>query len=357
MANMHRTAQRNAAEDVGDGPLLERFVAQGDQAAFQALLRRHAPLVWSVCRRVLGDEHDAEDAFQATFLILARKAGSLGQPRTIASWLYTVACHVSLRAKAVAGRRREREKNAMKRVEPTASVRESDWSEVQPLLDQELSRLPAKYREPIVLCYLKGKTEEEAAQVLGCALGTVSWRLVRARDLLRGRLVRLGLTLTSGALGALLVANAAQAAVPASVVASTVSMAAAAGAASPKVAALTEGVLNAMGIAKIKLIAASVVAVFGLAGSGVLAHQAWVATERPAAPMVRGEIATKDLLTPASFESLHRLVRVQPGEFRWDEIPWRTSIWHARKKAAAEDKPILHFGTGGAGFNDPLGNC
>jgi len=352
MASLSRPVQPGA-EEVHDGPLLERFVVGRDQAAFEALLRRHAPLVWSVCRRILGDAQDAEDAFQATFLILSRKAGSLGRPRTIASWLYTVACHVALRAKAVAGRRRERERSAMKRTESATSAREPAWADLKPLLDQELSRLPDKFREPIVLCYLKGKTEVEAAQALGCALGTLSWRLARARDLLRGRLGRVGLTLSSGALGALLVAQTAEAAVPASVVASTVSMAAA-GTASPSVAFLTEGVVKAMGIAKIKVFAASLMVTFGLAGSGLVAHHAWVT---PTAPIVRGERATKDLLTRESFDALHRLVRVQPGEFRWDEIPWRTSIWHARQEASAGDKPILHFSTGGAGFNDPLGNC
>jgi len=353
MASLSRLVQKPGSEEVQDGPLLARFVAGRDQAAFEALLRRHSSLVWNVRRRVLGDEHDAEDAFQATFLILARKAGSLGQPRTLASWLYTVASHVALRAKAVAGRRRERERSAMNTVQPAAH--EPAWDDVRPLLDQELSRLPDKYREPIVLCYLKGKTEQEAAQLLGCALGTVSWRLTRARDLLRGRLGRVGLTLTSGALGTLLVAHAAQAAVPHAVVASTVSMAAAGATAAPQVAALTEGVVKAMGIAKIKVFAASLVAAFGLAGSGVVAHHAWVAPEPP--PAVRAATATKDLLTRESFDGLHRLVRVQPGEFRWDEIPWRTSIWHARRQAASEDKLILHFSTGGAGFNDPLGNC
>jgi RNA polymerase sigma factor (sigma-70 family) len=336
-----------------DGLLLERFAGGRDQAAFEALVRRHGPLVWSVCRRVLGDPQDAEDAFQASFLILSRKAGSLGRPRTIAGWLYTVASHVSLRAKAVAGRRREREKAAMKSSRSVDDAQEPVWNNLKPVLDQELSRLPDKYREPIVLCYLKGKTEEEASRLLGCALGTLSWRLVRARDLLRGRLGRLGVSVTSGVLATLLVHQAAQAAVPASVVTSAVSMAAA-GAAPPKVVALTEGALKAMGILKIKVFAASLMAAFGLAGSGVVAHHAWVP---PAARTAADETATKDLLTPASFEGIHKLVRVQPGEFRWDEIPWMTSIWHARKRAAAEDKPILHFSTGGAGFNDPLGNC
>src|SRR5262245_51939561 len=138
MANLSRMAQQppKDIETGDDGPLLERFVGRRDQAAFEALVRRHGPLVWSACRRVLGDEQDAEDAFQATFLILARKAASLGRPRTIASWLYTVACHVSLRAKAVAGRRRERERNAVKS-ESTTAAPDPGWTELKPVLDQE----------------------------------------------------------------------------------------------------------------------------------------------------------------------------------------------------------------------------
>src|SRR5262249_15475041 len=148
---------------------------------------------------------------------------------------------------------------------------------------EELSRLPTKFREPIVLCYLKGKTEQETAQLLNCPIGTVSWRLVRARELLRNRLTRRGLVLSTTWLGTLLTDQAAQASVPTPILDATLSLtqtmlttgkATAAGVASAEVAALTEGVIKAMGISKLKAIAAILVLVLGLAGSGLLTHQA-----------------------------------------------------------------------------------
>jgi RNA polymerase sigma factor (sigma-70 family) len=384
LRHIRHWVNRDAAEDGSDGQLLERFVRQRDEAAFEALVRRHSSLVWGVCRRVLGDAHDAEDAFQATFLILFRKAGSLGQPATVAGWLYTVACHVSLRARAVAGRRRECERQAMKMSEATTTADEPDWGDLQPVLDEVLSQLPAKYREPIVLCYLKGKTEQETARLLGCPTGTVSWRLVRARELLRDRLTRRGLALSTSLLGMLLTENAASAAAPASLVNTTLTItqlmmttgkASSAVVASAQVSALTEGVLKAMWLTKLKTVAAIVIVALGLAGSGLFVHQ--VLAEKPPAVAQGAEDSphpnpppqggretdaavvrtTKDLLTPESMASLQQLLRPDKSEYRWDEIPWLASIWHARKKAAAENKPIFVFGTAGAGFNDPLGNC
>jgi RNA polymerase sigma factor (sigma-70 family) len=175
-------------EESTDGQLLRRFAEGHDHAAFETLLQRHGPLVLALCRRVLGDAHDAEDAFQATFLVLARRASTLDRQGTVAGWLYTVAYHIALRAKADAVRRRERER----RVAPVPRTETAD--DLRPILDEELRRLPDKYRLPVVLCYLEGKTQEEAAGLLGWTKGTVSGRLARARETLRGRLTRRGLT-------------------------------------------------------------------------------------------------------------------------------------------------------------------
>jgi RNA polymerase sigma factor (sigma-70 family) len=172
-----------------DGRLLKRFASQQDQAAFAALVRRHGPMVLAVCRRVLGNAHDADDAFQATFLVLVRKAGAIARPELLANWLYGVAYRVAVKARANAARRSKHEQRAPVKacVDPVA---EATGREVHAVLDAELRHLPEQYRAPLVLCYLEGKTNAEAACMLGWPTGSISGRLARARELLRMRLVR-----------------------------------------------------------------------------------------------------------------------------------------------------------------------
>jgi RNA polymerase sigma factor (sigma-70 family) len=234
-----------------DAELLERFVRERDAAAFELLVWRHQRLVFGVCRRVLRDIADAEDAFQATFLALVRKAGTISKRQALAGWLYQVAHRIACRARAGIGRRRELS-GADLAITPDGREPAID-SDLWPLLDRELQQLPAKYREPVVLCYLEGKTYEEAAQYLGCARGTVSTRLTRAREILRTRLTRRGLALSGAGLATALCEQAASAAAPATLVAATLqTMIAPSGAVSITVAALTEGVLQAMLWSKIK---------------------------------------------------------------------------------------------------------
>jgi RNA polymerase sigma factor (sigma-70 family) len=183
---------RDAAQPT-DGQLLQRFAAKQDEAAFAILVRRHGTMVLGVCRRVLDNEHDAEDAFQATFLVLARQAQSIRKLESVGSWLYGVAYRISLRARSDAARRRALEEQARTMPEQDPFV-EAAWRELRPVLDEEVDRLPAKYRAPIILCYLEGKTNTEAARELGWTKGTVSGRLARARELLRTRLARRGVT-------------------------------------------------------------------------------------------------------------------------------------------------------------------
>jgi RNA polymerase sigma factor (sigma-70 family) len=247
-----------------DAELLQRFVAQRDEGAFTVLVRRHGPAVLGVCRRVLRDPNDADDAFQATFLVLARKAASITRPALLAGWLYGVAYRTAREAKTRAARRRAHERQAPV-ARPTEPAVEVVWSDLRPVLDEEVNRLPEKYRVTFVLCYLQGLTNEEAAGLLGCPLGTVLSRLAWARDRLRTRLSRRGLALSAGLL---LPLNELSAAVPPALVQGT-TQAAAAGIVSSQVVTLTQGVLKAMWITKLKAVTSFVLALAVLGGAGV----------------------------------------------------------------------------------------
>ena len=256
-----------------DGDLLERFVAGPDEAAFAALVRRHGPMVWGVCRRVLAGHQDAEDAFQATFLVLVRKAASVVPREMVGNWLYGVAHKTALNARANAARRRTRERQVTQLPEP--ADREQDlWRDLEPVLDQELSRLPNRYRTAIALCDLEGKTRKEVAQQLGVPEGTLSGWLTRGRAMLAKRLARQGLAMSAAALAAALSQNVLSAGVPAAAVSPikaasllAAGQGAAPGAISAKVAALTEGVIKTMLLTKLKLVSA-VLLVFSAAGMG-----------------------------------------------------------------------------------------
>jgi RNA polymerase sigma factor (sigma-70 family) len=258
-----------------DGQLLKYFVTVRDEAAFEALVRRHGPMVLGVCRRVLGNLPDAEDAFQAAFLVLVRKAASLRSPELLANWLYGVAYRTALKARAATARRRAREKQVKDMPHPQAEP-DTARKELQGLLDQELSRLPEKYRVPVVLCELEGRTRKEAARRLGIPEGTLSSRLAMARRMLAKRLSGHGLMLSGSALAAALSGNGAAACLTAALVSSTVkaAMLVAAGkvAATTKAVALAEGVLKAMLLTKLKAGAAVflVVAVVGLETANVV---------------------------------------------------------------------------------------
>jgi RNA polymerase sigma factor (sigma-70 family) len=158
-----RTAALAGGEaELTDGNLLERFVSQRDEAAVAALVRRHGPMVWGVCRRVLRHHHDAEDAFQATFLVLVRKAAAIMPREMVANWLYGVVHQTALKARATMAKRQAREKQVNGMPEPEARTQPDLWRDLQPLLDQQLSRLPDKYRVVIALCDLEGKSRKEA---------------------------------------------------------------------------------------------------------------------------------------------------------------------------------------------------
>jgi RNA polymerase sigma factor (sigma-70 family) len=174
-----------------DAQLLERFVRDGDESAFAALVERYGPMVMGACRRVLDHAQEAEDAFQATFLLLVRKARTLKHPERLSNWLYGVACRIARKARARAARRAHHERQASSPLPPPPDpALTAAWRELRAQLDEELQTLPAKYRAPLVLCYLDGLTNEQAAHRLGWPTGSISYRLARGRELLRDRLRR-----------------------------------------------------------------------------------------------------------------------------------------------------------------------
>ena len=196
-----------------DSELLARFLATGDRSAFEDLVGRHGPLVWGVCRRLLGQEQAAEDVFQATFLVLARKARSVRASGSLAGWLYQVARRLALAARAA--RRVETlpaDVTDPRREEPSE---EASQAEARRVLDEEVSRLPERYRLPIVLCFFEGRTHVEAAAELNWPAGTVSGRLARAKELLHAGLRRRGITLSAGAVGTVLATETASGIPPA----------------------------------------------------------------------------------------------------------------------------------------------
>jgi RNA polymerase sigma factor (sigma-70 family) len=247
---------------LSEGDLLERFVAGADETAFAALVSRHGPMVLGVCRRSLRDEHDVEDAFQATFLVLVRRAGSIRDGERVGHWLHGVAHRVAVRARANAARRRLHEQTGIK-IDPTENP-SPPVDDVPAILDDELVRLPDSLRAPTVLCYLEGLTHDEAAQRLGWPVGTVRSRMGRARELLQRRLTRRGVSVSS----AVWFPSLASHPVSTTLFNSTVRIAL--GVATEKSAAtlLAQGVMTAMMISKLKIFA-SVIVIGAIAVGGV----------------------------------------------------------------------------------------
>jgi RNA polymerase sigma factor (sigma-70 family) len=293
-AVIRRLSSRLGVREAGtqdDADLLRRFLDHRDETAFEVLVWRHGTMVLGVCQRLLRDAHAAEDAFQATFLALAREAGRVARGESVGGWLYRVAYRVALKAKARDLRRGERERQ---RPGPPASPAPEDaaWRDLRLVLDDEINRLPSKYRQPVVLCYLEGKTNVEAARELGCPAGTVATRLAWARRRLRSRLTRRGVALPAVALPAALGADGARAAPPAPLVEATVRLGAAwatgraVAAAAPPVT-LAEGVVRMLVLDRLKrvtLIVGVVAVLAAAAGVGSYRVLAGKAPRESAAP-------------------------------------------------------------------------
>ncbi|MHC5536971.1 sigma-70 family RNA polymerase sigma factor [Singulisphaera rosea] len=315
---LQRLLDGEVVSGLADGDLLERFCSRRDgksESAFSALVERHGPMVLKVCRALLGNCHDADDAFQATFLVLARKAGTLREPKLLGHWLYRVAYRVSLQGKSERSRRQRRESEAlMSGTRPEENSGGNDPSstlrdEIE-VLHEEIGRLPEKYRVAIVLCDLQGHTHQEAARRLGRSEGTVSSWLSRARERLRGRLSRRGLVLPSGAMVALLSAGEATA-MPAALLNRTVKSSMliasgmAAGAVSPAVLALYQGAFHPMRLAKILWISTAALSA-GVAATGIVVFARQEASPKP--------LAKSEEATPKQADSKPQLTATEDGD-------------------------------------------
>jgi RNA polymerase sigma factor (sigma-70 family) len=297
LRHIHHLAGPCAAAELSDRDLLERFAVRREEAAFAALVQRHGPLVLNVCRRLLHQEQDAEDVFQATFLVLARKAGSVRWRDSVAPWLHAVAHRLALKARAEALRRQRHEREAAAKQGATAAD-DLSWREATALLEEELGRLPERYRAPLLLCCWEGKARDEAARLLGWTAGTLKGQLERGRELLRRRLARRGVALSAG----LLAVGLARGGVPAALADATVRVAlaaatGAAGAVPASVAVLADAALKALTAAKVKVTGVLLGVVLLATGAGVwTTQQAWAtrpveeatADEAPPDPPERG---------------------------------------------------------------------
>ncbi len=302
---LHRLLDKQRTHELTDAQLLQCFISKREEDAFTALLRRHGPLVLGVCRRVLRREQDAEDAFQATFLMLARHARSIRQTDAVGSWLYRVAYRIAAKAGNAMTRRNAVEKCASREDCTSGSpLHESSLRELQALLDEELARLPEKYRAPFVLCCLQGRTRTEAARELGWKEGTVGGRLAQARQLLQKRLTRRGVTLAA-ALAASALGSEARALVSTSLIQATARAALAygagqMGAVSASVANLLKGASKTMWWSK-TIFAVVLAAMIGVGAAGGLARApsaaSGLADEKPKANAKPEAAEDKDSLT------------------------------------------------------------
>ncbi|MFO0796378.1 MAG: sigma-70 family RNA polymerase sigma factor [Gemmataceae bacterium] len=290
MPALRRVIAGRAAER-GDDDLLTAFVADRDPEAFAALVRRHGPMVLGVCRRVVRDYDAADDAFQAVFLVLARRAADVRPRNRVGAWLYGVAYRTALKARAARARRRTRESQVDAMPEPAAPPAADGWDELKPVLDEELARLPDRLRVPVVLCDLEGRPQRAVAGQLGIAPATLAGRLADARKALAARLTRRGVTLSAAALAALLAEKASAGVVTPQLAAGVVRAAeavaaggAAAGLVSANALQLCDGVMRMIFLTKLKAAAATAAVLLAVAGAVGPGLKPATAGEEPAAP-------------------------------------------------------------------------
>jgi RNA polymerase sigma factor (sigma-70 family) len=340
LQHLRRSAVLHEDAEKTDSQLLEAFLRSRDQLALEILVRRHAPMVWGVCRRTLANHHEAEDAFQATFLVLLRKAAAIRNTELLPNWLYRVAYRTACKARQMAAKRRSREKQVTVLPEPQPEPHKDTFEpDLRAVLDEELGRLPAKYRIAVVVCDVEGRTRHEAARQLRMPEGTVASRLATGRALLAKRLLRRGLGVSATSLAATGFQQAASGAVPAALLANTVKAvglpalgeAAAAGLISTAVSPLADSVLRAMAVAKHKTAGICLVLATLVVAGGMVTCQALAG--RLAQPQPASEAPGDVGRFPSSGE---------PGEvrrFTVEEWAWSVSF--------SPDGEKILIGTGG----------
>jgi RNA polymerase sigma factor (sigma-70 family) len=325
--NLRRSALLHEGAERTDSQLLEAFLRSRDPMALEALVRRHGPMVWGVCRRTLANHHEAEDAFQATFLVLLRKAVSIRSPELLPNWLYRVAYQTARKARQRAAQRGSRERQVGVMPEPPTELHDDTFGpELRALLDEELGRLPEKYRIAVVLCDVQGRTRHDAAQQLRVPEGTVASRLATGRALLAKRLLRRGFGVSATSLAAMGLHQAASGTVPAALLANTVKAvgllaageAAAAGLISAEAHPLAEAVLRALALAKLKRAGAWLIVATLVLSGGLEAVHALTARpdQPPPAPQVAGEVP--QFPAPVALREIRR--------FPVEEVAWGVSF-------------------------------
>jgi RNA polymerase sigma factor (sigma-70 family) len=343
LRHIGRLAGAPGADALTDRALMQRFTAKGDEVAFAALVRRHGPMVLRVCRHVLGNAHDAEDAFQAAFLVLARKASALLWRESVAGWLHEVASRVARKARTAACRRRAHEALAAPPPPAAAPVGEITLREARALLTEELNQLPEKLRTPLVLCYLEGRTQDQAARQAGWALRTFKRRLRLGLERLQGRLRRRGVSLSAVLPVALLTdaGSAPTALVDAAARAGVFFRAGrAVGAEASRAASLAEGVLKPMLWARRWCVAAVLLAAALAAGGGLALRPAQPAGgkqpppgEEPPAEQARPAVAAKPLATFQGGDNIIDAVALAPDGNVLAAAGWDVRLWDLKTRA------------------------
>jgi RNA polymerase sigma factor (sigma-70 family) len=343
MRNLRKFAALHAYRDLADHDLLERFIDAHDEAAFTVLIEKHGPMVLGVCRRALANQHDAEDACQATFLVLSRKAKSISKKASLGSWLHGVARRVSASLKREQARRKTRERRRAA-VLPKNPAGDASWSEVQAVLDEELQQLPDRYRAPLILCYLECLTRDEAAAQLGVTPGSLHGLLERGRDLLRKRLVKRGLALSATLSAIALGESLGHALSPTFVLSSSRAAALLAagkplpeGAVAAQVLTLTQEVVKSMFFTKLKLGAAGLVCLVATLVGGGFSTQGFAQDKQPLGIVVR-DIKLKDAESDKEF-----LVRISKDLRGVEPSPAELHFFLANKDANKRTRAVDLF--------------